>query len=217
MATNNPPFRRCLTAKQEQAVCNGYKGGASSKQLAKQCGCSVPVILRCLRRHNVPVRDARWRLSICNVPPRRTYTINENGEQSIACLICNVVKPISEFYKRGRPVRRCGNPDHFPYCIPCHRKQEIERNRRIKAELIEAYGGQCVCCGETTLEFLTVDHIYNDGKSDRGTAFYRRLRRQGYPKGRYQLLCWNCNCAKGRYGICPHELARQQLPKPLEI
>jgi hypothetical protein len=83
--------------------------------------------------------------------------------------------------------------------------------RRIKAEMISAYGGRCVCCGETEEAFLTVDHIFGKGHEHRGkegirgTQIYWWLKKQGYPKDAYQLLCFNCNCAKGLRGMCPHQ------------
>lgn len=79
----------------------------------------------------------------------------------------------------------------------------------MKKKIVEAYGGKCECCGITDHEFLTIDHIYRDGKEDRkkygaGAAFYKVLERMGYPKDRYRLLCMNCNYVQ-RYGDpCPH-------------
>jgi hypothetical protein len=85
---------------------------------------------------------------------------------------------------------------------------------RCRKELLAAYGGHCVCCGEDTPEFLTIDHINNDGAthrrriSGRGRGYNARvdlwLRRNGCPKDNFQLLCMNCNFAKGKYGSCPH-------------
>ena len=79
-----------------------------------------------------------------------------------------------------------------------------------KIRLLDAYGGACECCGERTYEFMSLDHIYGDGHKERilgmGTALYKRLRRLGYPKDRYRLLCHNCNFSKGKYGYCPHEI-----------
>jgi len=92
-----------------------------------------------------------------------------------------------------------------------------ENYRRVRADVIEAYGGKCVCCGEGTPEFLGIDHIFCDGGKERrerglsGATLYRELRRNGYPKDRYQLLCHNCNQAKGYYRVCPHERIRQSL------
>lgn len=95
-----------------------------------------------------------------------------------------------------------------------------KRERLIKKEVADAYGGKCACCGESNLGFLTIDHIFNDGNIERksiienggplvvGTKLYRRLKKMGYPKDRYQLLCWNCNCGKRMNGgICPHKYA----------
>ena len=39
------------------------------------------------------------------------------------------------------------------------------------------------------------------------------LKKLGYPKDGYQLLCHNCNCAKGWYGACPH--TEERVPRTL--
>ncbi len=86
-------------------------------------------------------------------------------------------------------------------------------NDALRSEMVAAYGGRCACpgCDVTEQAFLTVDHIENDGAEHRrnigrfgGIQFYRYLRAQGFPRDRYQLLCWNCNLAKHIYGSCPH-------------
>lgn len=87
----------------------------------------------------------------------------------------------------------------------------------LRSQVIQAYGGRCACCGENNEIFLAIDHINNDGATERkllygsqagssSTRFYRLLRRRGYPNG-YQVLCWNCNWAKHRGG-CPHKKAK---------
>ena len=84
--------------------------------------------------------------------------------------------------------------------------------QKLKLETISAYGGKCACCGENTLEFMTIDHKNGGGNQDRkrmgsnssGTGFYQRLRNAGYPQGEYQVLCYNCNNSMGAYGYCPH-------------
>lgn len=84
------------------------------------------------------------------------------------------------------------------------------KNRALKVEVMDAYGGKCACCGESTLEFLTIDHVNGDGHEHRksvgkGKNIYRDIKRQGFPQdGRYQVLCFNCNIALGFYGYCPH-------------
>ena len=84
----------------------------------------------------------------------------------------------------------------------------------LRLSTLLAYGHKCVCCGETEAAFLTIDHIHNDGAEERrrihgssrasSPKFYRMLRNQGWPRDRYQLLCYNCNCAKA-HGGCPHQ------------
>lgn len=94
-----------------------------------------------------------------------------------------------------------------------HPGEQSKRNRvyRVKLlnETLAAYGGAfCACCGESTLEFLSIDHINGRAKDEprrTGTKLYIWLRQQGWPQG-YQVLCHNCNQAKGTYGVCPHKL-----------
>ncbi len=117
--------------------------------------------------------------------------------------------------------------EHGKYlCKPCEkrraqkkyidRKELIREQQRlydlsVKMKVIEGYGGKCSCCGESTMEFLTIDHINNDGAEDRrqngkksGGKLYRWLIQNNFPQENYQLLCYNCNCAKGFFGYCPH-------------
>jgi hypothetical protein len=96
------------------------------------------------------------------------------------------------------------------------KKKERNRIQKLRHEVIEAYGAACVCCGETKFVFLTIDHIMNDGaehrrelfgnRVGRGGGFYRWLKKEGFPRDRFQLMCYNCNCGRARNGgICPHQ------------
>jgi len=88
---------------------------------------------------------------------------------------------------------------------------------RTRDEVFSHYSSRCKCCGLDDVRFLTIDHIYG-GKS----KFYKKypsykpaykgyelaawLKRNNYPAG-FQLLCMNCNAAKGfrgNNGLCPH-------------
>lgn len=84
--------------------------------------------------------------------------------------------------------------------------------RKLKSEVVAAYGGRCDCCGESELAFLQVDHANGDGAAHRreigcvtGAPFWTWLRRHGFPRGLgIRVLCANCNMAT-RYGqACPH-------------
>lgn len=83
----------------------------------------------------------------------------------------------------------------------------------LKRQVLSHYSGgepRCACCSELHIDFLTIDHVNGGGNEHRrhenisgSTSFYRWLRDRGFPDG-FQVLCWNCNCAK-RDGICPHK------------
>lgn len=104
--------------------------------------------------------------------------------------------------------------NHPGYHAAVNRLHKLNLRRRV----IEAYGSKCVCCGETRIEFLTVDHTKTDGAADArlgrrgGYTLYSWLLRNGCPKDRYRLLCWNCNCARGVFGWCPHEASLDIQP-----
>lgn len=66
----------------------------------------------------------------------------------------------------------------------------------------------CKCCGENTYEFLSLDHVNNGGTQHRKLSKGRiepKLVKAGFPEG-FQVLCHNCNMAKGFYGKCPHQV-----------
>jgi predicted restriction endonuclease len=98
-----------------------------------------------------------------------------------------------------------------------HRK-EANANRRAltlkwRKEVLAHYGGKCVCCGETTFEFLAMDHIHGGGNKHRKQLKHNDMCRwimvNDYPDN-FQILCHNCNLAKGYYGQCPHERMRDE-------
>jgi hypothetical protein len=105
---------------------------------------------------------------------------------------------------RGRQVKRDWIDRNHDRLLADRRAVYQERRRHI----IARYGGRCVCCGETEIGFLTIDHVANDGAAHRKLNM-RAMRlayfitRNGYPPD-FQVLCYNCNCAKGALGECPH-------------
>lgn len=91
------------------------------------------------------------------------------------------------------------------------RNSSLRHRARLRAEMVKAYGGKCMCCGESEPKFLQLDHIHNDGHVDRkrhktSTKLFASLRRLGWPQDRHQLLCANCNFGKlMNGGKCPHK------------
>lgn len=148
------------------------------------------------------------------------------------CSKCNSDLDASLFYKRQlKPNRKT------LWCIKCcraHAVDYVKRNKRAvlaknkawylknkekqfehcrayqlrrKRKVFLAYGGKCVCCGESEEKFLALDHKNNNGNAERrmikGNIYVRAIR-LGFPD-KYQLLCHNCNMAKAFYGCCPHQ------------
>lgn len=86
-------------------------------------------------------------------------------------------------------------------------KREYQRNltSKYKNLFLEMYGNQCSCCGENIQDFLTIEHKQGQQKISRRTGLvaYRDAVKEFRPD-LYEVLCWNCNCAKGKLGYCPH-------------
>ena len=97
-------------------------------------------------------------------------------------------------------------------CIACTNASATRSRRKLRDDTLEIYGGKCACCGETQDEFLTFDHVNNDGNEWRrqtgirgSYAMCRWLRDNGWPTD-YQILCFNCNIGKHiNGGVCPHK------------
>lgn len=89
-----------------------------------------------------------------------------------------------------------------------HNRFRVYR-QKLKQEVIEHYGGQCACCGETEIIFLGLDHVDGGGTSERkkvgaGYTYYLQVRKL-WPDG-LQVLCHNCNFAKHfDPNGCPHK------------
>jgi len=106
----------------------------------------------------------------------------------------------SDYHKK----KYAENPEKF-------REQNRIKRQKIKLEVMSHYSDGkviCACCSENIIEFLAIDHINGNGgkhrKSLHGTNFYFWLKRNNFPLG-FQVLCHNCNQAKGYFGECPHK------------
>lgn len=91
-------------------------------------------------------------------------------------------------------------------CKSCHRAQQKIYRRIRKMEFMLAYGGKCVCCGETKLDLLTIEHIRNKGYKliyDVPYMLASKLKKLGWPKG-YTVLCYNCNMSTKDGSPCVH-------------
>lgn len=143
------------------------------------------------------------------------------------CIRCHTEKDESLFFPRYEKGRRDKLEAH---CKDCHRKQSKKwlekkphkikeyckrwgRGLRIKA-LVAVSGSlapSCKCCSEDIVEFLQIDHINGGGTKESKSygnhrEFFVDIIRGVRPIDGLQVLCANCNHAKGRAGgVCPHE------------
>ncbi len=91
-------------------------------------------------------------------------------------------------------------------CKHCCNKYWAERQLKRKMLVLNHYSNgkmECARCQEKRLEFLTIDHMKNDGAKHRKELkekfkhvfFYKWLIENNYPEG-YQVLCRECNLDK---------------------
>ena len=131
----------------------------------------------------------------------------------ILCLHCWHPLPVD--HRPGQEIHdECVKP-RLRMQQAVHRANNLEsvrerarlHNLAYREEAFFHYGDVCTCCGESRFNFLTIDHINNDGAEHRRTMVgdtYRWLSRNDYPDT-FQTLCMNCNWARGKRGACPHE------------
>jgi hypothetical protein len=118
------------------------------------------------------------------------------------CSICRLDKPIEAFHKNK--AQKIGIQYYCRLCDGAY-------NAGIKQAVMSYYSNgtpKCNCCGESCIDFLTIDHINNDGNKHRARypaarSICKWLKANKFPGG-FQVLCFNCNLGKRKYGYCPH-------------
>lgn len=83
-------------------------------------------------------------------------------------------------------------------CRKCSNIAKRNSYIRLKINVFDYYWSKCANCGIDKIEFLTIDHINNDGAQHRkevGTQIFPWLKMNNYPT-EFQILCFNCNYLK---------------------
>jgi hypothetical protein len=128
----------------------------------------------------------------------RYRTLRENG-------LCNdCASPVDT--TKHRVCAPCRERRRRQYRKDIDHKRAYGRELKLKRkiEAYNAYGGCfCACCGDTHLEFLSIDHIDGKGAEHRRSIVKEAgwrcksvhmpnwLKKNGYPPG-FQVLCMNC-------------------------
>jgi len=136
-----------------------------------------------------------------------------------------------------KDLRRQNYTKHKEKNRPRLNKRGTEIRKKTKLDIYTHYSNgvpKCACCGVSGIEFLTVDHIIPKLEMEKDQKIIKKgfranfkanrlsqwLIKNNFPKG-FQILCWNCNFAKGVFGECPHKIklkkSQNNLPKLEEI
>lgn len=176
-----------------------------SKKAAEQQATGLPNKLLLKRARYRRRRDSN-KCTICSKSAMSNKSLCEE------CATSNAIKKV-ERADAGMCTRiGCNNSPRpgMKRCDSCADKGAID-HRKLKQTILDHYGQVCNCpcgCRVTSFEWLTVDHVNNDGLhrqsggKNSGHALYRQIINREFPDS-FQILCWNCNCAKGHYGQCP--------------
>ena len=127
-------------------------------------------------------------------------------------------KPCESKYHKEH--RRSNKQKYSRRSADYHRRTREERlhyakmaRLKFRTAVLAHFGAICNCpgCGVTEEKFLGIDHIHGNGGKHRkeigARTIYKWLVKNNFPEG-FQVLCHNCNQAKGVYGECPHVTAQ---------
>jgi hypothetical protein len=181
-------------------------------------------MVTCFQINQTLSRRTQQHIAILTLPgtKSKTFYFSEAAVARYKTKVCNTCgerKALSQFYAQAHlpggkrhDCKKCSNLKvaEWVEANPQRRKEHVWSNRRkLRLAALHAYGNKCECCGEIRQEFLAIDHKLNNGSEERrkyGSSYmYQWLKDNAYPAD-FRILCHNCNCARGYYGYCPHEL-----------
>jgi hypothetical protein len=122
-----------------------------------------------------------------------------------------------EHQKRNWPKIKERRKEYIAYNRQRIRVRAQQRLRELWRVAYAVYGGRCDCCGETRIEMMTLDHVFNDGayhrevNKDYARKILCRIEKSGRPEPGIAMRCYNCNCVRLRCGECPHVTERKVL------
>lgn len=201
--------RRCHICNEMKSLSEFYdkKGGKYGKE--SRC---IPCKTKWHNEVYAVNPEAKAKASIrsqrCRAKNESKFTRDGITVTEKKCCHCEVVKPASEF-----TIHHGAKDNLQPRCKACLNSASRNRMAEIRAEVIAEYGGKCSCphCEESNPYFLTIDHVGGWGAEHRKDGYgsrsiYAYLKKNGFPKDGFRLLCANCNMSLGWFGECGHTM-----------
>lgn len=153
---------------------------------------------------------------------------NKDGRDS-RCLQCrkdaygsdrdSCLQKAKDAYAKNRAARLVQKSSHYQECradIISRRRKAWRDNPKIKESrdryhdfrrrlCHEKLGNKCYQCGNNESQVLCVDHVNDDGQSERASGMspvklWNKIIKDDLD-GRYQLLCFNCNLKKSLHKV----------------
>lgn len=146
--------------------------------------------------------------------PNKEFNFNQNQ-----CKDCQ--KNYMKEYRRKNKIKlnkqtKDWNINNKIHVSEYRKNKNIDNKREVLLRYCVDEKLECACCKENIFEFLTINHINGGGVQHRkslglyGANLYYWLKNNNYPAG-YNVLCFNCNCADGFCGQCPHKTIKDNL------
>lgn len=165
----------------------------------------------CVYHYGTIIRNGRNKCKLCEQP-------------SVGKGLCSL--HYQRLKRHNNPETIISNPNPLPTCSiqGCNRNHSAKGlcqthymqvyNLERRKLVIGHYSGgtmKCLCCGESIILLLTIDHENDNGSEQRqegigsGQDLVNWIIKNNFPLG-FQVMCFSCN--SGRYlngGICPHK------------
>ncbi len=198
----------------QRFVCR--KCGQQTKRGGGRTPTNTGLCLACWEHERCPLGNGKCQKCGSNEVYRRALCLD-------CCLpvLCNDLKTRRQRFREAGLCKNCGSELDVPGrkacsgCLDKFRSAGKRAHLALKRRCFELLGGCfCRCCGEDEIDFLSVDHVNNDGGKHRrehgwragGMHLYRRLLKREFSADGLQVLCLNCQMSKRISGICKHQL-----------
>ena len=126
----------------------------------------------------------------------------------LLCFNCNCQHSIDKYlliimnknYLNNKLCKYCFSSSKIKkgICSLCSSKLKHNYQINLKLKAYRMYGNSCALCRCNQPQYLTIDHINNNGNHHRKSIYniYSWLKNHNYPRDNYQVLCFNCNYLK---------------------